>query len=266
MMLMSYLLKKIKNIGFFSHDTVVRQMRDHPPPPILSDIPDTPESFGYKVAWLAIKIDYIDNVVAAFESLNFSNQQVANWRTGIEAAYYYNKNIKHNHLFISPPLDGWVFVVGAAFDNFWCNSDPLEYEKSMKKFMHFVQTLKQHHILNFYYFSSYRVSSCYCWAIIEDSNVKRIYVELDGNKPYEQGKVTSEEWALGYRPYSDREAYEAYEVDEVDEVDEAAAFWFSDEHTVMELAAAWSIKTDTLEESYPERLGVGVVLTRLQTT
>lgn len=259
-MLINYLVKKINNIAFsvkmgcFFRKPEDLQKVSSISSPTLSDSPDTPESFGYKVAWLAIKTNSINNVVTAFESLNFSNKQVANWHTGMQAAYYHDEKLKYNHLFISPPLDGWVFVVGWAFDDFWCSRSHLECEKSTQKFMNFVQTLKQHHILNFYYFFSYRVSDCYCWSIIEAGHVKRIYAEF-GDEPYEQGEVTPEELQLGYRPYPDLVEDEASE----------EAFWYPTEATVMKLATAWSINTETLEERYPERLGVGVVLTRLQT-
>ncbi|MEW9889429.1 MAG: hypothetical protein AB2989_04660 [Candidatus Symbiodolus clandestinus] len=101
MMSIKPLLKKVKNL------TVPPRPNSIPasaPPLTISHTPDIPQSFGYKTAWMAIKTVDTNSVIKALEDLNFSNRQVANWDTGLQAAYSHNKKYQHEHLFISPPL------------------------------------------------------------------------------------------------------------------------------------------------------------------
>ena len=50
----------------------------------LSDIPDLPIEFGYKVCWLAVKTNDINKIIS---NEKLENIRRANWETGIRVAY-----------------------------------------------------------------------------------------------------------------------------------------------------------------------------------
>ena len=70
-------------------------------PVLLSDEPDTPQPLGTEIAWLAIRCEEPERVIAA---LDMPGQQ-ANWATGLAAAR------QGDGLFVSPLVDGFVLVV-----------------------------------------------------------------------------------------------------------------------------------------------------------
>ena len=67
----------------------------------LSTEPDAPQPLGAEIAWLAIRCEEPERVIAA---LDMPGQQ-ANWATGLAAAR------QGDGLFVSPPVDGFVLVV-----------------------------------------------------------------------------------------------------------------------------------------------------------
>ncbi|UIN20149.1 hypothetical protein [Herbaspirillum frisingense] len=74
--------------------------------------PDLPEDFGFKMNWFAIKTA---DVNAVLKVLDFGPGSVANWRSGIRAAYSsrvmaYDKDLA----FVTPPVNGWIIVAGSA--------------------------------------------------------------------------------------------------------------------------------------------------------
>ena len=70
-------------------------------PVLLSDEPDTPQPLGTEIAWLAIRCEEPERVIAA---LDMPGQQ-ANWATGLAA------DRQGDGLFVSPLVDGFVLVV-----------------------------------------------------------------------------------------------------------------------------------------------------------
>ena len=70
-------------------------------PVLLSDEPDTPQPLGTEIAWLAVRCEDPERVIAALDMPG----QRANWATGLAAAR------QGDGLFVSPPVDGFVLVV-----------------------------------------------------------------------------------------------------------------------------------------------------------
>lgn len=73
-----------------------------PPPPELSQVPDGPLPLGDEAAWLAIRCESPEQVIAA---LGFQWGLPANWSSGLAAVQ------DGDCVFISPLLDGFVLVV-----------------------------------------------------------------------------------------------------------------------------------------------------------
>lgn len=66
--------------------------------------PDTPQSFGYKQTWLTIAATASSAVARA---LNLTHTQPCPWGEGLHLTV-------PQQLFVSPPIQNWVFVVGQA--------------------------------------------------------------------------------------------------------------------------------------------------------
>jgi hypothetical protein len=69
--------------------------------------PDRPCPFGYRMAWFAVRTRDTRGVV---EALGLTRVQSTNWRSGIGSVY--DDKIGETHVFVSPPINGWTFVVG----------------------------------------------------------------------------------------------------------------------------------------------------------
>jgi hypothetical protein len=69
--------------------------------------PDKPQGFGFKVLWFALKAS---NPAAVVEALELREATPANWESGLAAAYDSQRD--DAWVFVSPPVGGWVLVVG----------------------------------------------------------------------------------------------------------------------------------------------------------
>lgn len=73
----------------------------------VSKNPDEPIDFGYKMVWIAIKINNKERVAAILELKNIQN---SNWKSGIETAY-------NDGIFITPSIGDWTLAVGIKLAN-----------------------------------------------------------------------------------------------------------------------------------------------------
>jgi hypothetical protein len=69
----------------------------------FSPEPTPPEPFGFKTGWIAVRTT---DFKAVADSLPIRSQAAANWHDGIEASQ------KGGSIFITPPINGWICVVG----------------------------------------------------------------------------------------------------------------------------------------------------------
>ena len=72
-----------------------------------SILEDKPVAFGYKCLWIAVKTINQQDVA---KEIGLSNVKKSNWGTGITKAY-------EGLVFITPPVGGWILVVGAGLPN-----------------------------------------------------------------------------------------------------------------------------------------------------
>lgn len=75
--------------------------------PLFQDKPTPPEPFGFKMGWIAVRST---DLKAVAESLPLREQRPANWHDGIDAAY--KSGPPNSSVFIAPPVNGWICVVG----------------------------------------------------------------------------------------------------------------------------------------------------------
>lgn len=76
---------------------------------VFNDFPDHPCGFGPEMAWIAIRSTDLSAIVAALE---IGDPISANWNCGIGSVY--DADLGENRVFVSPPVEGWVFVVGTC--------------------------------------------------------------------------------------------------------------------------------------------------------
>jgi hypothetical protein len=126
--------------------------------------------------WLAIKANDPSVVQAA---LHLSRPTACSWEEGLAEA-------REDKLFISPPVSGWVLVVGSGLP------EPAEDVDLCYRFLAELSR-KLGHVQ---YFSASRVVNYHCWAMLERGRVYRAYAWA-GETLWNQGPVTAAERDLG---------------------------------------------------------------------
>lgn len=191
-----------------------------PPKAANAVVPDKPVPFGYKNSWLCVRANSPEEVI---EKVGLKNPRIGGWNDGVYG--------KHNGVFVSPVLDGYVLVVGWEGDIL--DTDPARLDELANKFS------------ELQFFSTHRVSDYHVWVKYADGEMIRGYGYCGGNGEVflNKGEVTSEEEELGLdNLLPDIEAdWDDYE--------------FPDEENVLEVAAAWGIDTLFHKKTYPESTG-----------
>ncbi len=196
---------------------------------------DYPVSFGYKMAWIAIGIE---DPNAVRNVIPISDAEPANWNSGINASY-------EGCLFISPPIDGWTFVVSLEL--------PDDEDLSGKLGM-LLSTLSSR-FGEVQYFATHRVVDFHAWALFNNGKELRAFSYLGdhGGVIANRGNKTQGELELGYE-YFDAENPDA----ESDEYWDREDLHYPDEEHVMEVAGKWSINPQSFSRSEYSQ-GVGFV-------
>ena len=148
--------------------------------------PDKPVPFGYQMAWLAIRSR---DTAAIVEALGLESAQPSNWNAGIGTVY--DPRLGQNHVFVSPPVNGWSFVIGLPLPQpigrgFADKATPLLSDLG-KRFIE-VQL-----------FIAFPPVDLFAWARIIDGRVVRAFAVGDQGIIWNQGKTTKEERALGLK-------------------------------------------------------------------
>ncbi|MEN6627568.1 MAG: hypothetical protein ABFD69_15195 [Candidatus Sumerlaeia bacterium] len=215
---LGYILKKII-------ETLERRQRPQEPeidePPIEVD-PCAPQAFGYKCAWLAIRTGEPEKVV---EALGLTEVRPCSWAEGIKVAYI-------GRVFVSPPVNGWVFAVSFAFP-----SEP----ETIAPFLEEVGG----HFDEVQYFGTHRVVEYHAWALARAGKIVRAYAYLGerGETLWDVGPKTPGELELGVNFFDERSP-EAKDEKYFERTDLA----YPDEEYVMQIAGKWSVNPDLLEE------------------
>lgn len=190
--------------------------------------PDRPARFGYKCGWLAVRASSVDEVVLA---LGPKRRTPCNWATGIGRVY---GNIGNEDVFVTPPVDGWVFVVGGRLDDVSRLDTVARLSRVLDR--------------EVFGFATHRGVSYAAWVRAERGEIVRAWAIVDGKRIYDRGPVTEAERALDI----------SFDEEPSEEDDER---WERQSHesTVIALSGTWTRDPTTLDEV--EELGVGVLVT-----
>lgn len=247
--------------------------------PSFDQTPDRPRSFGYKVSWFAVKAS---DTASVLDALEFGKSTPANWASGLAGASPYGASQRSDPwVFASPPVSGWVLVVG-----FWLPypvAPTQPHQHIGRKFdVLFSRLMTRFDDVQF--FGSYRVVGFVAWARAVKGTPMRIFAYADGEVFANLGEQTPEEARLkfanltGLSPADARD--KIFKIAEEQETQESALVarglspreasarvWqngreaIPGETDVVELAALWSI--DPTQLSNQDRpLGLGLA-TRL---
>lgn len=127
-------------------------------------------------AWLAIRSRSIEAVQSA---LGLGNPQPCTWIEGLSG---------ERHLFIAPPVRGWIIVVGSNLP------DPAEDVDACFRFL----TGLSRKLGHVQFFSASRVLGQHAWARLENGRVVRAYAWADRTL-WDQGVKTPAELELGIK-------------------------------------------------------------------
>ncbi len=153
--------------------------------------PDGPCPFGYRMSWLAVRTRNTRKVV---EILGLGEVEACNWQSGIGAAY--DAGLGQTRLFVSPPVNGWTFVVGLALPQplgaaFVDKNGPL------------LLRLGEVFIEVQYYFA-YPMMDFFAWARLIDGRLVRGFAISDEGVIWNVGKPSKDERSLGLKLFDVR--------------------------------------------------------------
>ncbi|MEQ1647311.1 MAG: hypothetical protein ABL898_01895 [Hyphomicrobiaceae bacterium] len=207
---------------------------------IVYDVaPDFPVGFGYKMAWLAVRTR---DTMAVVDALGVLDAEPANWKSGLGTVY--DDKLGETRVFISPPVNGWTFVVGLPLPA------PVG-RRFTDKSIPFLLDLGSRFI-EVQYFFSYPIIDYYAWARVIGGKVARAFAISDDGVVWNKGRPTKEEKALGLKLFEFR-GIRGRKGDAGGEM----MLYPTEEH-VIEVASKWSIDPTSLERM-PASEGLGVI-------
>ncbi|HVY72334.1 MAG TPA: hypothetical protein VHH73_20535 [Verrucomicrobiae bacterium] len=134
--------------------------------------------FKHPCRWLAIRCL---NPPAVRDALDLQDATLCGWVEGLT-------RLGDDHLFITPPLNGWVLVFGSAL--------PAP-EDDIDRVFHFLQNLSRQ-LGEVQYFAANRVVDHHAWARMVDGRVRRAYA-WTGETVWNDGEKTDAERRLSLR-------------------------------------------------------------------
>ena len=204
---------------------------------VFAQAPDGPCAFGCSMAWLAIRSNDPQEVVAA---LRLEDASPCNWNSGIGAVY--DDWLGASRLFVTPAVNGWVFAVGLALPHplgsgFTDKCTPMLVDLGGR----FSETQ---------YFFSYPPIDYYAWARVKDGRLVRAFAVSDEGIVWNKGRPSREERSLGLKLFELRGVRERK-----GDAGGELILHPTEEH-VLRLASRWSIDPTTLHAGYmPPALG-----------
>jgi hypothetical protein len=245
--------------------------------PSFDRTPDAPKPFGFKVSWFAVRAT---DPASVLDALELGQATAANWASGIAAAYG-DPQSSDSWAFVSPPIGGWVLVVGSSLP--YPATIEGGHNDNGKKFdVMFCRLMRRFEDVQF--FGSHRVVDFVTWARALNGKPIRIFgwCGSDGTVLANVGKQTPEEAKLGFANLSGLSPSDAadkiFATAEEEDIEENRLVadglsqreaWakvrqnrrspFPDEIDVVELAALWSVDPSRLEDQ-DHLLGLGLAV------
>jgi hypothetical protein len=155
---------------------------------LYDNAPDRPKPFGYRMAWLAIR-SRDPRLVA--ERLGLDGAAPCNWDSGLGSVY--DLKLGQHMMFVSPPVNGWVFVCGLALPHpvgpgFVDKVTPLLVDLGGR-------------FAEVQYFYTYPPIDLFAWARLIDGRLVRAFAAGDEGILWNKGRIGREERELGLKMF-----------------------------------------------------------------
>ena len=177
-----------------------------------------PNNLNSPEQWLAIRSG---NVAAIQETLGLSNPQRCTWQDGFAISGV-------EKLFISPPVNGWILVVGPAL--------PAP-EEDVDFCFHFISHISKR-LGHVQFFSINSALNHHCWVRAHTGRIERAYAWC-GETQWNQGPVTPEESVIGMECHQYGISIEDLDPKQITQLNNNTV-------NIPQLAARWSINPDAL--------------------
>ena len=177
-----------------------------------------PNNLNSPEQWLAIRSG---NVAAIQETLGLSNPQRCTWKDGFAITGV-------ERLFISPPVNGWILVVGPAL--------PAP-EEDVDFCFHFISHISKR-LGHVQFFSVNSALNHHCWVRAHTGHIERAYAWC-GETQWNQGPVTPEESVIGMECHQYGISIEDLDPKQIAQLNNNTV-------NISQLAARWSINPDAL--------------------
>jgi hypothetical protein len=207
---------------------------------IFEQKPDHPAGFGYRMAWLAVRTR---DTEAVLDELGLIGAERCNWRSGIGSVY--DTELGDDRIFVSPPVNGWTFVVGLALPH---PVGRVFADKCMPLLMRLGKRF-----VEVQYFFAYPPIDVFAWARLLEGRVVRAFAITDSGVVWNKGRSTKEERALGLKLFDFR-GVRGRRGDAGGEM----ILYPTEEH-VLRLAERWSLDPTRLDGADVPTPGLGYI-------
>lgn len=201
--------------------------------------PDGPHGFGCEMSWIAI---LSTDTEAVLDALMLEGEAASNWNNGIGTVY--DHWLGPERAFVTPPVDGWTFVVSLALPH------PVGFGY-VDKCTPLLSALARRFV-DVQYFFSYPPLDFYSWVRFRDGQLVRAFASTDQGAIWSRGRQTRAEQSLGLKFYEFR-GVRGRSGDTGSEI-----LMSPTEEHVMQIARAWS-RDPTALTAADGRPGLGYV-------
>jgi hypothetical protein len=188
--------------------------------------PDRPVPFGYATAWLAIRT--VDTI-RLLEALDLREPVRASWKGGIAATYA--EATSDSHVFVTPPVAGWTFVIGLSLPQ---PAGPDYHDRAGQLLAGLAQEFP-----DVQYYFAFSPLDLYGWARWREGRRLRAFAMGGEGLIWNAGKLTDGEKFAGLRlPAAGKDGRKFAWQDN---------YTYPSEELVVRLAAEWSLDPTTID-------------------
>lgn len=238
---------------------------------LVSTEPDLPQPFWGRVGWFAV---LSDDMALVARVLGLGAVQVANWNSGLKAACERQPASENpnRRVFVTPPLNGWVLVVGASLPySVEADGSNDELKRIARRFDALMLRLASH-FDQVQHFASQRTSGFVTWSR-RTERTYRSFTYGDGWVYINRGAQTTAERELGMPDLTGMDLGSATEalfrllgeeqaqkdallvsgVDLQEAMRRVGRSAMPDENHVADIAGLWSIDPNRMDERFHEK-------------
>lgn len=145
---------------------------------------DQPCAFGYQMAWIAVRTR---DTAGLIDALHLNKTRLVGWSQGMAAVYDERTGLRR--VFVTPPVDGWSFVIGLSL--------PHPMGTGFDDRCHALLAELSEEFGDVQYYASYPALEYFGWVMMKAGTLRRGFAVGPEGVIWNRGRVTPEERALG---------------------------------------------------------------------